>query len=87
MFKETLVVTFLIQMISANGNICYASICIPQNYSKSIKPTPLVEVSMIFNEIQVLEIDDSKSIIEMYLYMEYEWQKYSNKLSMKALAV
>ena len=65
----------LIQIGLAVGNICYNSICIPQNYSKSAKPLPFVNVSMTFEEIQVLGIDDSKSIIELYLYMEYTWQE------------
>ena len=28
---------------------------------------------MIFSEIQIMEIDDMKSIIRMYLYMDYKW--------------
>ena len=75
MFREVLFITALVQMLPANGNICYNSICIPQNYSKSVKPSSLVKVSMNFGAIQFLEIDDSKSIIELYLYMEYRWQE------------
>ena len=63
----------LIQIRLAVGNICYDSDCIPQNYSKSLKPLPFVKVLMTFEEIQVLEVDDSKSIIEMQLNLQYEW--------------
>ena len=75
MLKNIMLATILIQIGLAVGNICYDSICIPQNYSKSAKPLPFVNVSMTFEEIQVLGIDDSKSIIELYLYMEYTWQE------------
>ena len=73
MLKNLFLTTILIQIGLAVGNICHDSICIPQNYSKWIKPSSLVEVFMKFPTVQVLEIDDSKSIIELQLYMQYDW--------------
>ena len=73
--NNLLIAIMLFQIESANGKICFDYVCIPQNYSKSTKPLPFVKVFMNFESIQVLEIDDSKSAIELYLYMEYRWQE------------
>ena len=72
-----LIVTILGQDAVSNSDICYEGVCIPFNYTKSERPLPktTLEVYMYFNEIQIMEINDLKSNIKIYLYMDYAWQE------------
>ena len=67
---------FLIDTFLAEENVCYEGICIPANYAKYERPLlkQTLKVEMIFSEIQIMEIDDMKNIVKMYLYMWYTWQ-------------
>ena len=60
---------------NAENETCYEGICISNDYSKYERPlqNQVLKVEMIFSEIQIMEIDDMKSIIRMYLYMDYKW--------------
>ena len=73
----SLIVTILGQDAVSNSDICYEGVCIPSNYTKSERPLPKrsLEVYMYFNEIQIMEINDLKSNIKIYLYMDYAWQE------------
>ena len=76
MVEKLIFFTFFIDTVLSEQNVCYEGICIPENYSKFERPLVKqpVEVEMFFSKIQIMEIDDMKSIIKMYLYMDYEWQ-------------
>ena len=75
MFEILIFFAFFIDSLLTEQNICYEGICIPENYSKFERPLlkQPVEVEMVFSKIQIMEID-VKSILKMYLYMDYEWQ-------------
>ena len=75
MFVFTFTINLLFHLINAANDTCYEGICIPNDYSKFERPlqNQVLKVQMIFSEIQIMEIDDMKSIIRMYIYMDYKW--------------
>ena len=61
---------------SCTSKICFEGICLPKNYSQTTRPllTETNNVTIDFNIIRTLDIDDIKCTFELYLYINLKWK-------------
>ena len=67
MFITIYAMNLFFYLLNASNDTCYEGICISHEYSRFERPLQNQ------SQIQIMEIDDMKSIIRMYLYMDYKW--------------
>ena len=61
---------------SCTSKTCFEGICLPKNYSQTTRPllTETNNVTIDFNIIRTLDIDDIKCTFELYLYINLKWK-------------